>query len=188
MSWQLHQAMCWNVMYSPVTDFCGLRQGTACRDELTAEPHWTLNRRSNWYAVSLICAHSLNMMYTWERDLFGLSTSSSALNLMYSPANDFCGLQLTRANSWTTPILYLCSGTDKVTNIRNWCTVKESCLRPSSAAVCSYELTAELDAHPRDLSVRIVSINHRGTCTVWPPGSIIADWSSHLFHSVCMVK
>ena len=31
------------------------------------------NRRSNWYAVSLICAHSLNMMYTSERDMFGLS-------------------------------------------------------------------------------------------------------------------
>ena len=31
-----------DIMYNPVQDFCGLCQGTACRDELTAEPHWTL--------------------------------------------------------------------------------------------------------------------------------------------------
>ena len=41
-SWQLNPAMCCNVMYSPVTDFCGLCQGSACREELTAEPYWTL--------------------------------------------------------------------------------------------------------------------------------------------------
>lgn len=39
-SWSKLHAM--NVMYSPVADMCGLCHKTACRDELTPEPNWTL--------------------------------------------------------------------------------------------------------------------------------------------------
>ena len=66
-SWTKLCAM--NVSYRPVTDFCGLCHGTACRDELTAESHWT----------RLTCLDSDKQQWV-ER------------NLMYSPGNHFCGL------------------------------------------------------------------------------------------------
>lgn len=193
------------------------------------------NRSSHWYTVSLICDHSLKMMYTPEWNLLvwtptsnnelkgawctaqkiisayrvkqqSADRSSCAHSLKFKesflPIVFSNGLQIW-AHSWTILNVHY----DRLLNLtESWISAWRShrTRRTSQRLICAdcvYQSQGLLIPVSKYYSTEVFygstycrtcmyggASNLLNTCTVWPPGSIIADWSSHLFHSVCMVK